>query len=271
MTRRGALAVLGLSGLAGCRRKPRLGVLYREVGGEKLRVDIFYPPRQSVPGPAILLLHGGGWSSGSREDFRDLATGLAQNGFVCFCASYRLTEVDRNRFPAQLDDVRACLRWIRENSLSHEVDSSRIGAIGASAGGQLAVFLGLGKDRVRCVVDLFGPTDLTVPFGVASNLDMPALLTRLIGKRLDRAPDLYRAASPLYLVTADAAPFLIFHGADDLVIPPDQSRRLDAALKANGVESTLIVFPGEAHGFLKKENLDTFGVRTMSFFNTHLK
>jgi dipeptidyl aminopeptidase/acylaminoacyl peptidase len=125
------------------------------------------------------------------------------------------------------------------------------------------------SSRVQCVVDLFGPSDLTLGEGVSQQARN--IVINFIGKAPEEAPDVYRDASPLTFVTRDDAPFLIFHGSADTLVPPNQSQKLDAALRAVGVESKLIVFAGEGHGFAKPENQGRLAQEAMAFFKRHLK
>lgn len=261
-------------------------IAYGEAGGQKLLLDVFRPTGQAAKRtrPAVLFVHGGGWAGGDKRDFRDMARGLAGAGYVCFSAGYRLVTPTKNKYPAQIDDVQRAVRWIRANAGKYGVDPRRVGALGASAGGHLVALLGTRdtrdnhdpalarySSRVACVVDLFGPTDLTAKLPSPPGLDVQALLTSLMGKPLEQARALYRDASPLFHVDGKSSPFLIFHGAEDPLVPLDQSRRFHAALGRAGVASTLIVFQGEGHGFAKPENQARFIRETLAFFNRYLK
>ena len=262
-------------------------MVYGKAGDETLRVDVFRPPvaadAKTTSLPAVLFVHGGGWVGGNKSNLRDMAKALTRQGYVSFCPSYRLVTKPQNQWPAPLDDVQRCVRWVRAHAAEYGVDEKRIGALGASAGGHLVALLGtrdtrdnsvpeLAKysSRVQCVVDLFGPTDLTSLYP-DKPLDVPNLILTLMGKTPVQAPQLYRDASPIKQIDARTVPFLIFHGEADPIVPLDQSQRFHAALQGAGIQSTLITFPGEGHGFGKKENQTRFAIQTVAFFNQHLR
>lgn len=255
-------------------------VQYGEANGQKLLLDVYRSTTEEVR-PAIVVIHGGGWSAGNKSQMAPVAERFARSGFVAFSVGYRLVKPDRDKYPAQLDDVQLAVRWIRKNASEYKVDPERIGAIGFSAGGHLAALLGTRDTRdkaiypefsskVQAVVDVFGPADFDPSQKDIVGPVAMAILTNLIGKSPDAAPELYRDASPVHHVSKDSAPFLIFHGIDDNLVPVDQSRRLEKALKAKGVEVTLVEFEGEGHGFRKPEtNLRMFD-ESIKFFQKHL-
>ncbi|MDF2440418.1 MAG: hypothetical protein JWN98_1402 [Abditibacteriota bacterium] len=262
-------------------------VVYGRAGDETLRVDIFRPePAEKValkPLPAVLFVHGGGWVGGNKNNLRSMAKALAKQGYVTFCPSYRLVTRPQNQWPAPLDDVQRCVRWVRANAATYGLDPKRVGALGASAGGHLVALLGTRdtrnnsapelagySSRVRCVVDLFGPTDLTSLYP-NKPLNVPNLILTLMGKTPAEAPQLFRDASPIKQINARTVPFLIFHGEDDPIVPLEQSQRFHAALQGAGIESTLVTFPGEGHGFAKKANQERFAAQSVAFFNRHLR
>ncbi|MDD5198863.1 MAG: alpha/beta hydrolase [Terrimicrobiaceae bacterium] len=233
----------------------------------------------------MILVHGGGWSGGDKRDFHDVAAGLARQGYVTFSINYRLATETANRWPAQLDDAQRAVRWVRANTSRYGVDPQRLGAIGGSAGGHLVTCLGTSdtrdntdaplaaySSRVACVVDLFGPTDLTedlvpkVRNGAAAN----DIVRRLLGGTAADLPAVARDASPLFRVDATSAPFLIFHGRSDDLVPLDNAERLDAALRKAGVESRLIIYDG-GHGFTNNEIVGRFLSETTAFFKKHLR
>ncbi|HSH96019.1 MAG TPA: alpha/beta hydrolase [Roseimicrobium sp.] len=266
-----------------------LDVVYGETSGKKLLLDVFRQANAPTNGtlPAVVFIHGGGWSGGNKKDFHALAKGLARQGYVTASVSYRLLNGSTNNtYPAQLDDVQRAIRWFRANAGKYGINPDKIGAIGASAGGHLVALLGVVDTRdnsdkalaaysskVQCVVDIFGPTDLTPDFTTygESGPAIQKLVDNLVAKPKSTNLDAYKAASPLFSVSSNSAPFLMFHGTVDPLVPLDQSEKLDAALKKAGVESKLIVFQGEGHGFAKKENVETFYKESVAFFARHLK
>jgi acetyl esterase/lipase len=258
-------------------------VVYGEVDGQELLLDVYRPGGAPKTRPAVVLVHGGGWSAGSKNDFGDLAAGLTRAGYVSFSVGYRLVTAARNKYPAQIDDVQRAVRWIRAHSERYGVDPKRIGALGASAGGHLVALLGTRdtrdnsdpelaaySSRVNCVIDIFGPTDFTGPKAGLSP-DAHAIVLNFFGQSPEEAPALYRDASPITHIDQKTVPFLIFHGTADPLVPIDQSQRFYDALRTAKIEATFIPFEGEGHGFVKKENQDRFLQEGLAFLNRHLK
>lgn len=261
--------------------EPECGIVYGEVNGEALLLDV-YPggPREGLR-PAVMLIHGGGMWTGSRADMAGPARELARAGYVAVSVDYRLVDAStgRNQWPAQLDDVQLAVRWLRVNADRFGADPERIGAYGWSAGGQLAALLGTRdtrsqKDssltahssRVSCVVDLAGDVDLSSYTLPPARDEVEALL----GGTFERVPEHYRDVSPLTWVGATSASFLIIHGLDDDVVPIEQSRRLASALRAAGVEVTSVEMPLAGHGDLI-DRWSLTGHHTLAFLGRHLR
>ena len=114
-------------------------IVYAQVGERELLLDAFVP-KSDGEHPAVLVVHGGAWRSGDRKQLRGYATALAERGFVCFAIDYRLAP--QHKFPAQIDDCRTAVKWVRDHAADFKVDSKRLGAIGYSAGGHLVCLLG---------------------------------------------------------------------------------------------------------------------------------
>lgn len=264
-------------------------VVYGEVDGQKLLVDIGTPKAPAIaPRPALILVHGGGWVEGSKEAVRWATEGLAREGYVSFGINYRLMKDGKNTWPAQIDDVQRAVRWIRANAAKYGVDPNRIGAFGGSAGGHLVSLLGTMdtrdnsdkalatySSRVQCVVDMNGPADLSKGFAQTSggqgNGWVNSLITNLMGGTPTEKPTVYQEASPITHVDAKSAPFLIFHGKVDDIVPVAQSEWLHAALQKAGVESTLVLFEGEGHDFKQQANQDRFVEEFRKFIAKHLR
>ena len=275
----GCIAIL----FAGC-GAPRVvkerNISYGDVGGEKLLLDAFYlQPKAPTLRPAVIWVHGGGWSAGNKDAFSVSARALALQGYICFSINYRLAKNGRNCWPAQLDDVHRAVRWVRAHAGNYDIDPNRIGAIGHSAGGHLVTCLGTREtrdnsdaaltkysSRVNCVVDMSGPVDLV-------NWENPVggdIVRNLLGGTLAERPEAARDASPRNFVDAQSAPFLIIHGQLDGIVPPHQAERLDAALRTAGIESRLLMFKDEGHVLTKKENADQMVREILEFLKKHL-
>lgn len=255
------------------------GIVYGDIAGERLLLDLYFPQPRDLPSPCVVAIHGGGMWTGSRADMAGSARGLARAGYVVACIDYRLVDAatGRHRWPAQLDDAQRAVRWVRAHADRIGVDPARVAAFGWSAGGQLAALLGTrdtrdGLDaplasfssRVECVVDLAGDVDL------AAHTEPPELdeVVALLGGGADEAPEQYRDATPLTWIDGRSAPFLVIHGTADDVVPISQSRRLVAALRAARVPVRSMEFQGVGHHELGWPRV---APATLAFLSEHLR
>jgi acetyl esterase/lipase len=235
-------------------------VPYGEVAGEMLLLDIYRPPAREEPRPAVVVIHGGGWSDGDRLDMAVAARELAGAGYVAFAISYRLFNafLKFNVWPTQLDDVQRAVRWVRAHAADYGLDPERVAAYGYSAGAHLAAMLGVRDtrdnadpdlaayaSRVDAVVSLSADLDLT------ASLEAPGfdgVLKGFLGGSIEEQPAAYQDASPLTWVDAESAPFLIVHGGLDDAILAEQSQRMVAALTGAEVDVVYAVMPEAGHG-----------------------
>jgi acetyl esterase/lipase len=257
---------------------------YARVGELSLKLDVYVPESAATPLPLLIWLHGGGWSEGSKT----LCPGLffSGRGYVVASIDYRLTGVAP--FPAQIEDCRAALRWLRANASKYHIDPQHIGVWGASAGGHLAALMGTANDqkewnvvgthadqpiRVQAVCDFFGPADFTRFDPGHRETQARSDIGRLLGGALADKQAEARAASPVTYASADDSPFLIIHGDQDQVVPPDQSERLYEALKKAGVDVTILRLKNWGHGFspLGDPNPRALYLKVCDFFEKHLK
>ncbi len=284
----GLAAMLAWASLAVSREQPKLpeGVMvlrnlpYIEGGHEQNRLDLYLPEKAEGRLPLVVWVHGGGWQGGSKEFCPTVP--LTTKGFAVASINYRLSQ--HAVFPAQIQDCKAAIRWLRANAAKYHLDPDRVGVGGDSAGGHLVALLGATGDvkdlegqggnldqssRVQAVVDWFGPTDF-VSWPPDFNKTVYSMITALIGGPANENQEKARKASPLFYVNKDAAPFLILHGDKDNVVPLAQSEELANALKKAGVEVTLHIVKGSGHGgpaFLSPEKLKLMD----DFFVKHLK
>lgn len=253
---------------------------YARAEEKSLLLDLYYPKTADGPVPVVVWVHGGGWKNGSKD--RCPASWLVEHEYAVASINYRL--IDEAQWPAQIDDCRAAIRWLRTNAEGFQLDPDRIAAWGGSAGGHLVALLGtldapsdeIASSRVQAVCDWHGPTDLlTMPPNVLGNgrtLEDIANSNgaRLLGKPVRDVPELAKQASALYHVSADDPPFLIMHGENDPAVPIDQSRRLHAQLEAAQVASTFHIVPDAGHG---GKEFQTPAVRDLilEFFDNELR
>jgi acetyl esterase/lipase len=232
-------------------------VVYSRAGGENLKLDLYAPTQPSGPLPAMVFIHGGGWCGGAKEDFSKQAWALAEHGYVTITVNYRLSP--RHQFPAQLEDVKCAVRWLRANAARYQVDSERIGAMGASAGGYLSLLLGFTESsdglegqggypeqssKVRAVINVAGPTDLARPDFTGPT---EFLIIAFLGGSRTKVPATYKAASPMSYLRPGAPPVLTIHGTTDGMVPFGQAARLHAALAKAGVSTRLESISGKGH------------------------
>lgn len=237
-------------------------VAYGPLPQEKL--DICQPEGATTPRPGVMLIHGGGWMYGDKKSNTTLCKNLAALGFVAINVNYRLATgklQPRLIWPAQLVDVQLALRWMRAYASQLNLDSSRICSDGDSAGGQLAVFLGVlatihpgdeaglyanESPQVSCVVDNFGPVDLA---DIQESAPLRVYFPVFGRATQQSAPAIYRDASPLFDVSPQSAPMLIVQGTQDTTVLPIQSQQLQQALQRNHVPVQYISYNG-GHSFL---------------------
>lgn len=254
-------------------------VPYALVNGQPLLLDVYLPAGPaSRPRPAVVLIHGGGWTSLDKSTMRGMAELLARSGFVAFSVDYRLLQGTEDRWPAQLDDVQRAVRWVRSKAAKYDVNPDRIGAFGHSAGGQLAALLGMEEtrddsdpalaeysSRVQAVVDVSGPSDFTNQH----DADGEAFLANLFGADYSKNPAIWRDASPVFHVSKSSAPFLIVHGTRDDQVPIAQSQELLERLQQAGVPAALVKVD-DGHTFRTPEARIRLAIETVAFFNRYL-
>ncbi|MHB8520405.1 MAG: alpha/beta hydrolase fold domain-containing protein [Limisphaerales bacterium] len=257
------------------------GIEYANPDHQHLQLDLARPKRAQGRSPAILCIHGGGFRAGNREGYDPLCLKLAEHGYVAVTVTYRLAP--RYQFPAQVYDVKAAVRWLRANANKYRIDPDRIGVTGGSAGGHLALFLGVtrgveqfegagGRGRpssdVACVVSFYGPCDFTQSYG--KSVDAAEVLPLFLGGDLEHARPQHIASSPLNWVTPNAAPTLCIHGTDDRYVAYEQAGWMVDRLKACGVEAQLLTIDGAGHGF-KGADEERAEAAMLAFLDRHLR
>jgi acetyl esterase/lipase len=257
------------------------GIEYANPDGQHLMLNLARPKTGKKPFPAVLCIHGGGFRAGTREGYDRLIIQLAERGYVAATVSYRLAP--KYQFPAAVHDVKAAVRWLRANSTKYDIDKSRIGVTGGSAGGHLAQFLGVTADvprfegdggnasessRVTCVVNVYGPSDFTKSYG--KSVDAAEVLPLFLGGDVNKAHQRHIEASPLYWVTPAASPTLCIHGTDDKYVAHEQAVWMIDKLKAADVEAELLTIEKAGHGF-KGEDAKKADTAMFAYFDKQLK
>ena len=233
-------------------------VEYANVNGKSLKLNAS-EPEGAGPFPVAILVHGGGWSSGDKSQvYVPPAKLLTDANFTWFSIDYRLAP--QHHWPAQIDDVRQAIRWVKQHAFEYKGDPERIALIGYSAGGHLAALAAVTADddtKVQAAVILAGPTDLVAVSERRGGVT-PAL-QNLFGRGPeidDEARAILRDASPIKHLHADLPPFLSIHGMLDESVLYSQSENLKTRLDVLGVPCELVTIPGAAHDIERWKTFD---------------
>lgn len=251
-----------------------MNVEYVRRGDRPLHMDIFKPIAAPTPRPAVLLFHGGGWVVGDRSDEGSLARFLASMGYTTATATYRLCTEKGPHYPIPMQDALAALKYLRSHAADYGIDPARIAVGGESAGGQLALMIGLVKDHamfgddaypgvptdVSAVINIYGPTDLSMLFN-KSGFVIQKLGLAYLGCSPRDCPEKWKAASPVTYARKESPPILTIQGDKDTVVPYAQAEALQTAMQAVGGRSQLVRVRGAGHGwgllFCENDNMRT--------------
>ncbi len=250
-------------------------VCYAAPEGTPLYLDILKPkspPAERIP--VIMELHTGAWTYGEKDAQRNRL--FAEQGFFTVSVDYRLS--GQTTFPAQIEDVKTAVRWLRSQVDTYGIDPARIGVWGLSAGGHLAALLGLSDDRdtpesqprvdtnsaqVQAVATIAAPTDILNLNGEFEHL--------LLGGPVSERMELARLASPIAFVSSTAPPFLLIHGTRDERVPFEQAASLRDKLQNAGADVTLLAIEQGDHMQLFQQHEQTIMGAMLNFFTTHLR
>lgn len=258
---------------------------YAGTGNARQKLDLYLPEkRPDKPLPLIVYVHGGGWEMGDKSDTGLLFQLIEKGGYAGASLGYRLSQ--EARWPAQIHDVKAALRWLGANAEKHGIDATSIGLAGISAGGQLVSLLGTSQGvaelegeigtakgttpKIRCVANFCGPANFLTFAGKGSAIDSEeprTAITRLFGGPLSQHRAVARMASPVTHISGDDPPFLHIHGTADTLVPYAQAEEFDAALEKAGVSSTLLTGKEAPHVFFSADLLH----KMQTFFDKHLR
>jgi acetyl esterase/lipase len=218
-----------------------------------LPLDLYARERapDARPAPIVVLVHGGGWSSGSPEDWPQLARYLAAQGYLVAMPEYRLAP--QHRFPAAVDDVRAAVDFLRGRATTWGGDADGVVLLGRSAGAHLALLVGYTStlNAVRGVVSIYGPADLLFGWqnpGNARVYDGVGAIEAFLGGPPSAVPEAYSGSSAYDRVGAGTPPTLLIHGSKDELVWVEQSRRLARRLQEAGRPHLLVELPWATHG-----------------------
>lgn len=256
-------------------------IAYVPDGHARQKLDL-YIPNEGENLPLIIWVHGGAWLGGSKERYAPME--YLKSGYAGASIGYRLSQ--HAIFPAQIEDVKAAVRWIRARAETYRLDPNRFAAWGSSAGGHLVAMLGTAGDvtefevgenlevssQVQAVVNYFGPTDFLqmdthrLPGGLVHDApDSPE--SKLVGGPIQTHEDRVARANPITYVSKDDPPILIIHGDQDKLVPYHQSVLLKDALEAIGACVAFYRVEGGGHGWFKDPKVPEL---TKAFLEKHL-
>jgi len=261
-------------------------VAYVTGGHERQKLDLYVPP-SVTPLPLIIWIHGGAFRMGSKEGipFDPPPLSYLAQGYAVASLNYRLSQ--HAIFPAQIQDCKAAVRWLRAHAAQFNLNPDKFGAWGPSAGGHLVTMVGVTgrvsefevgeyldiSSRVQCVVDYYGPTDFLqmdaqrLPEGmIHDGADSPE--SELVGGAIQENRAATARANPITYVSADAPPFLVVHGDADPLVPYGQSVLLVEVLKRANVPVDFYTVKGAGHGGFTDPTVPTL---TQKFFAKHLQ
>ena len=253
------------------------------VDGHSLKLDL-YQPHQAEGSRLLVWIHGGGWRKGSKE--KCLLRWLPKHGYTVASISYRLSNIAK--FPAQLHDCKAAVRWLRANAGKYGYRTGNIAVAGASAGGHLSALMATTADhpelegkvggnldqssRIQAAVDYYGATDFILRSKTQPSRanEKGSVVFDLLGGGAHEKTALAKQASAAYHVSRDDAPLLVFHGNKDNTVLLDQSQAIVKAYQKSGSRVQIYVIGGAGHG----GNLFSQGViaqRLLTFLGASLK
>jgi acetyl esterase/lipase len=253
---------------------------YKNINGKSLQLDMYVPENGKRPMPLLVFIHGGSWKWGKRSDYLPYLIDFARKGYITATVSYRL--MADSIYPACVEDVSDALNWFFNNGQNYGYDTSRIALVGGSAGAHLALLTAYGwksreeelgtapalsVHRIKAVVDIYGPYDLTTEY--ARN---HPLVKNFIGHSWEESPDLYLEASPKNYLNRNDPPTMILHGTSDQLVPVSQSDSLASRLRSLGVPYVYYRLPGWPHVMDIVKRVNDFSQEKMeAFFDQYLK
>jgi acetyl esterase/lipase len=232
---------------------PEQSLLNISYGKDSLqRMDIYLPANRTFSSTkSLVLIHGGGWTSGGKADFAGYIDSLKRRlpDYAIFNIDYRLVN-GGNLFPTQEYDVKAAIDAIVANAEQYAVNPNQLAVLGFSAGAHLALLQAYKYESpaIKAVVNYFGPTDLIAMYNKPWHPLVPMALQMITGTSPEKDRLLFEQSSPVYFVNAGSPPTLTLHGAKDMVVNVSQSKLLAEKLEANGVKHELHIYPSEGHG-----------------------
>jgi len=268
-------------------------IVYGHAGSVNLKLDIALPIEGIGPFPVILFFHGGGWQAGDKSHGHHWIRMFANSGYVGVTVSYRFAPAFK--WPSQVQDAKAAVRYLRANAASLNIDPDRIGVMGESAGGYLALMVGMTNpadslegdggapeisSQVQAVVSYFSVSDFTLPAAKLSQeveadvrqyykKPLSEVLADFIGTN-DPDDSILTKMSVLPYIDKNDPPVQIFQGDADPFISVEQAQKLEDALEKANVPHELVLVKGGGHGWTG-ELQDVTNRQMLAFFERELK
>lgn len=231
-----------------------------------LKGDLYLPSTSAQARPVVLLLHGGAWQRGDKSSMSGTGQTLAQRGYAAFSINYRFAP--GSTYPAQLQDMQQAVRYLQQHASEYRLDMNRLAVWGYSAGGHLAALLAVQPASdlppVRVAIAGAAPSDLAAP--EAQNASS---VKTFMGGSYAQIPALYEQASPRRQVRPGIAPFFLYHGTVDTVVPPVQSENFAKTLRAANVPVELVWLQGKDHSTASGAT-SLYRSAALSFLDRHI-
>jgi acetyl esterase/lipase len=249
----------------------KLNIFY---GSDPLqKMDVYLPAgRKTDSTRVIVMVHGGAWSEGTKEDFNPYVTILKQRlpDYAIFNIDYRLATASSNSFPAQENDMKSVINFILQKKNEYHI-SDKMVLLGASSGGHMAMLQAYknSSPKIKAVVDYFGPTDMVALYNQAS-LTVQFGLQILLGGTPTTNSTMYQQSSPINYVDANDPPTIIFHGLSDNIVNPSHSTVLQQKLQSLGISNELYSYPGVGHEIWPSAIMDDTFDKAEAFITAHV-
>ncbi|POY36928.1 hypothetical protein C3K47_07640 [Solitalea longa] len=235
------------------------------------KLDILMPTQRTQQTKVIIFLHGGSWKKGDKSDYTPALKAFAERGLVVVNMNYRLAEKNKNKFPAQMEDISEAIAMLDHKAKDLGFNLTSVGLAGHSAGAHLALLYSYHFNKtgkVKAVAALAPVSDLTEAARVGSSAYLNPIVN-FLGKKFMQDSTLWIAASPYWMVTAAAVPTLLFHGTEDKVVPCNQSAKLEERLECYNIPSKFIKYDA-GHVWLGADLRDT-RENVIKWMNTYVK
>ncbi|SMO56221.1 alpha/beta hydrolase [Solitalea koreensis] len=235
------------------------------------KFDLMLPQERNTNTKVLIFLHGGSWRKGDKSDYRPILRYFVERGFAVVNMNYRLAEKNKNKFPAQIDDISAVINYITSRSHELGISTNNIGLAGHSAGAHLALLYSYEYNtlkKIKAVAALAPPSDFVLA-GHSKIKSYQEPIYNFLGKAFLQDSTLWIKASPYWQVSTTSVPTILFHGSEDKVVPFLQSQRLEERLTQMKVPSKFITYDA-GHVWLGSDLTDT-RENVVTWFNTYLK